>query len=166
LRRHARSVTAALVLLLCNAAAWADNYDPSNRKLTIPYLTVGGATYSNVVVTVGGVISGPTGTSASGSGDVYDPANRKLIIPRVMVGTNPYYNVVGTVSGLVAIGSVPGADNYDGDLPRGFAVLQAHSKIPRIGRARGRDARGAQSARQIASAAHSINEAGHLHGKT
>jgi Carboxylesterase family len=114
LRHPAKSVTTALVFLVCNAAAWADTYNPSTKKLTIPYVTIGGATYSNMVVGVGGVISGPMGTSASGSGDSYDPASRRLTIPRVAVGTNFYYNVVGTISGLLSIGSVTGADSYDG----------------------------------------------------
>jgi para-nitrobenzyl esterase len=114
LSRDARSVAAALVLLVCNAAVWADSYNPANNQLTIPYVIVGGATYSNTVVNIGSVVSGPTGTSASGSGDTYDPAKHQLAIPRVMVGSSSYYNVVGAVSGLVSIGSVSGADTYDG----------------------------------------------------
>jgi hypothetical protein len=74
LRHHAQSLTAALLFLVGAAAAYgADSYNPANKQLTIPTIAIGSATYSNMVVTVGKIISGPTGTSPNGSLDSYDP---------------------------------------------------------------------------------------------
>jgi hypothetical protein len=101
------------LLLVCGATAYgADSY--SAGKLTIPTLVIGNATYSNVVVTVGGIMSGPAGSSPVGTVDTYNPANGQLTIQAVTLGAATVYNVVVSVSGLVSIGSVSGADTYDG----------------------------------------------------
>jgi para-nitrobenzyl esterase len=114
LRDHARSCITALVFLVCTGAAWADTYNPANKQLTAPAVTIGSAIYSNMVVTVGSIVSSPTGTSANGSGDIFNPGNGHLTVPSVTVGTHTYYNAVVTLSGLISIGSVSGADSYDG----------------------------------------------------
>jgi hypothetical protein len=92
----------------------ADTYTPSSNRLFIPSVVIGNASYSDVVLTVGGVVSGPTGAPAESGQDHYDPATRYLTVPSVVVGSTPYYNVVATVSGLVSIGGVTWADSYDG----------------------------------------------------
>ena len=69
-RHHVRSLTSALLLLTCAAAAQgADSYNPSNKQLTIPSIAIGSTTYSNMVVTVRNIVSGPIGTAPSGSED-------------------------------------------------------------------------------------------------
>jgi hypothetical protein len=114
-RRPARSILAALLLLVGACSAYgADTYDASNKQLTISSVVIGSATYSNMVVRIGAVVSGPTGTSPNGSGDTYNPANAQLTVRTVMLGNATFYNVVATVTGLVTIGSVAGADSYDG----------------------------------------------------
>jgi hypothetical protein len=101
------------VLLVCSAAAYgADSY--SAGKLTIPTLVIGNATYSNVVVEVGSILSGPAGSAPIGAVDTYNPANGQLTAQAVTLGSITLYNVVVTVSSLVSIGSVTGADTYDG----------------------------------------------------
>jgi phospholipase C len=113
LRRCTRSAVAATLMSFWAAAAGAaDTY--SAGQLSIPTLVIGGVTYSNVVVTVGSIQSGPVGASAYGDQDSYDPANGQLTVQTVTVGSATYYNVVITVAGLVSIGSVAGADSYNG----------------------------------------------------
>jgi uncharacterized repeat protein (TIGR03803 family) len=114
--RHRRDQAYACgVLALACAAAVnaADIYDPATGSLTIPALAIGPASYSNVIVTVGHIVSGPMGTAPAGSGDSYDPGSNQLTVPAVMVGASEYYNVVATVGGLVSIGGVTGADSYN-----------------------------------------------------
>jgi phospholipase C len=82
--------------------------------LSIPTLMIGGATYSSVEVTVGSIISGPTGTSSTGVEDSYDPASGQLTVEAVTVGSATYYNVAITVASLDSIGSIAGADAYNG----------------------------------------------------
>ncbi len=103
-------------MLLLNAvhAYGSDTYIPANGQLTIPTMALGGTTYSNLVVTVGHIVSGPSGTSANGNTDSYDPSKGKLTVPSVAVGSRFFYNVVVTVSNLDAVGGVSGADSYDG----------------------------------------------------
>lgn len=47
----------AMVVLMTAVAGYADTYDPSTNLLTIPSITVNGVTYTDVVVTVGKVVS-------------------------------------------------------------------------------------------------------------
>jgi hypothetical protein len=111
LRQYARSIFAALLLLTGVSAAYAtDTYSPPN--LSIPTVVIGGATFSNMVVTVSGIVSGPSGSSGNGSVDTYDPATNQLTIPNVLVGATTYHNVVITVGSLVSVASVTGADTY------------------------------------------------------
>jgi uncharacterized repeat protein (TIGR03803 family) len=108
-------VTPALLLLASTVTAYAaDTFNLSNRQLSIPSVVIGGATYSNMVVTVGTIVKAPSGTSANGSEDSYDPQTNQLTVQTVNVGSATYYNAVVTVAGLVSIGSVTGADSYGG----------------------------------------------------
>ena len=66
-----------------------------------------------MVVTVGDIVSGPTGTSPNGNLDS-DTETNQLTVQSVTLGSATYYNVVVTVAGLVSIGAVSGADSYDG----------------------------------------------------
>ncbi len=113
LRHHARVILAALLFLVSTGEAWAtDSYNGTD--LTIPAVTIGSATFTNMVVTVGGIVTPPSGTSPNGSVDSYVPATNRLTIPAVTVGANTYFNVVITVGRLVSIGGVSGADVYTG----------------------------------------------------
>ena len=82
--------------------------------LTIPAIAIGNAVYSNLVITVGHIVSGPTGSSATGCGDSYDPSAQQLNLAKVSSGSGAYYNIVATPGSLVSIGTVAGADSYDG----------------------------------------------------
>lgn len=106
--------TALLLLICASAASGADSYDPATKQQIVPSLTIGLATYANVVVTIGRLISGPTGASAKGAEDSYDPGNRHLTVQTITVGAATFDSAVVTVDGLVSIGSVTGADTYNG----------------------------------------------------
>jgi uncharacterized repeat protein (TIGR03803 family) len=116
---------AAMLSLICAFTAFgADSYDPATHQLMIPSLAIGLATYANVVVKVGTIISGPTGTSPNGPEDSYDPGNRQLTVQSVTVGAATYHNVVVPVLSLDSIQSVSGADTYNGSsLAIAFAEL-------------------------------------------
>jgi len=93
----------SLMLESISFSAFAvDTY--SNGQLSIPLLTFGPTTYTNVVVTVGSVVSIGSGNQ-NGSIDNYDSATGQLTIPSVMVRSTTYNNVVVTISGVVSIGA-------------------------------------------------------------
>jgi hypothetical protein len=111
LRQYARSIAAALLLLVCAGEAFGtDTY--SGGMLSAPSVSIGSATFTNMVVTVGSIVQGPTGSSGNGSSDTYDPATNRLTIPNVVVGSTTYHNVIITVGTLVSVQSVTGADSY------------------------------------------------------
>jgi hypothetical protein len=111
----ARALKIAGLFILCTGAAYgADSFNPAGRQLTIPTIVIGSTTYVDMVVTVGSILGGPSGTTPDGSGDIYNPLNGQLVIPAVMVGSATFYNVVASVTGLVSIGSVTAADSYGG----------------------------------------------------
>ena len=110
-----RSLIATTALLVGTPAAFAtDVYNPANRQVSVPTLTVGNATFTNAVLTVGTIVTQPSGTSAKGTRDSYDPATGYLTVPAVTVGGSTFFNAVVTVSGLDSAGTVTGADTYDG----------------------------------------------------
>jgi hypothetical protein len=112
LPRHARSLLTALLLLVCASEVYGvDTY--SAGKLTIPTVTIGNATYSNVAVAVADILSGPLSAAPYGSADSYNPVTNQLTVPSVMLGTTQFNNVVATVGSLVSIGVVAGADSYN-----------------------------------------------------
>jgi hypothetical protein len=114
LRHAARSFAAGLLFLLGSVQVFgADSY--AGGQLSIPSLSTGSATLSNVVLTVGSIVAGPADTMPYTSVDSYNPTNSQLTVPTVMAGGATYYNVVVSVgSGPVSIGSVSGADTYSG----------------------------------------------------
>jgi uncharacterized repeat protein (TIGR03803 family) len=113
-RRLAHSVTSSLLLLICATSAYADTFNFSNRQLSIPSLVIGGATYTNMVVTVGNIVTLPSGTSANGSEDSYDPQTNLLTVQTVVAGPATYHNAVVSVANLVSCDGVTGADSYNG----------------------------------------------------
>ncbi len=112
-RQHAGYLASALLFLVGATEAYgSDSYDSSNNELTIPSVLIGSATYTNVVVNVGSIVSVQMG-APSGSVDTYTPSNQQLAIPSVMAFGTTYTNAVVTVSHLVSIGGATGVDSYD-----------------------------------------------------
>jgi len=96
------------------AAPTPDSYNAQTLKVTCPSVLIGTATYSNVVMTVGNIVTLPSGSSPNGPQDIYTPATNDLNVQSVIVGANTYYNAVVSIFALDSIGSVTGADTYDG----------------------------------------------------
>lgn len=113
-RRLFWSFLACAALLPCRHALATDTYD--GTIVNIPTMLVGSVTYSNVVLSVGHIVSGPNPGPASGTVDSYDPKTGYLTVPSVVFGQRTFYNVVTTVAGLRSIGSVSGADSYANSL--------------------------------------------------
>jgi hypothetical protein len=111
-RQRAQSLFMALLLLASAHMAYgADNYNGTD--LSIPAVTIGGASFFNMVVVPANIVRVRQG-AAAGSTDSYSPASTQLTIPTVVYGANTYTNVTVTVGSLVSIGSVSGADIYTG----------------------------------------------------
>ena len=100
---------------IAHQAFATDSY--SAGQLTAPTVTMGAATFTNVVVTVGAIVSGPSGSTPIGAADVFDPVKQQISVPAVTVGAKTYYNVVAKVAGLVSIGTVSGVDTVSGSNP-------------------------------------------------
>ncbi len=114
-RKNAASILAAtLIMIWTGAAHGADSYNAG--QLTMPTVVIGVASYSNMVVRVGSIVSGPSGNSAYGVEDSYDPQTNLLTVQAVKVGSATYYNVIVTVAGLVSIGGVTGVDTSGAEL--------------------------------------------------
>lgn len=74
-----------------------DSYSSSSQLLSIPFVVVGGKTYTNVAVTLGPIKSFGA-APAAGTYDIYDAASGLLFIPAASALGNTYYNVVMTVT--------------------------------------------------------------------
>lgn len=57
---------AVAVALMTSTAGYADTFDPTTNQLSIPTITIGANTYTNVVITVGSVVSVGSSTAATG----------------------------------------------------------------------------------------------------
>ena len=93
----------------------ADTYNPQTQQLLIPAVTVGNATFTNMVVgvTQADIVVAPNGSVPLFNVDTYNPVNNELTVPTVNIGGATYYNVVLKVGSLISIGSVAGADSYN-----------------------------------------------------
>ena len=106
-------VILVLFLAASGVVRATDHY--SQDLLQIPSLSIGSATYTNVVLAVGNIISRPVGPAPlGGTHDVYYPSTGELYVPEVVVGNATYFNVVAGVSGVVSLGAASGVDTFDG----------------------------------------------------
>ena len=80
-----------------------DSFNSLNNQLTITAVQVGTTTFTNVVITVGSVVSVGSGV-ASGQVDLSDSSTNQLTIPSVIVGSTTYNNVVITVGSVISVG--------------------------------------------------------------
>ena len=97
-----KKILISISLLVSFVQAWAlDTYNPANGQLTIPLVQVGTTTYSNVVVTIGNVLSVGNGNSKTAI-DVYDTSTGQLNISNVLVVSAIYSNVVVTISNVIS----------------------------------------------------------------
>src|SRR4051812_18442170 len=69
----------------------ADTFDPATGVLTIPLLVIGNTAFSNVRITVGGLV----GVSGGAAVNAYDTfSGGQLSIPSLQLGANLFTNVV------------------------------------------------------------------------
>lgn len=97
-----------LAALLCLSAFQAhatDTYDTTKSLLTIPVVKVDNTFYSNVVVTLGSVVSIGSAGSSDLSYDTYTTSTNQLNIPAVTVGTLTYNNVIIKVGKVMSVGA-------------------------------------------------------------
>ena len=113
-RRYVRFVLAVLALLGGAYQAHGTDVFTAPNMLKVATMRIGNATYSNVVLTIHSIVSPPSGKSPNGTWDTYSPTNRQLTVPAVQVGKRTYFNEVVAVARLTSIGSVIGADTFDG----------------------------------------------------
>ena len=99
---------------VCNSS---DIYNAVTHELSIPVLSYGNATFSNIVVTPGRVLSIAGGTP-TGLEDAYFYSfaiyGYELYAASVLVGATTYTNVTATIAAMDSLGGVSGADTYDG----------------------------------------------------
>lgn len=93
-----------LSLLMAQVCWAADTYNPATNQLSIPSVDVSGTTYTDVLITVGNVLS-VGGGDPKGSIDSYNAALNQLTIPSVTVTGKTYTNVVVTVGQVLSVGS-------------------------------------------------------------
>jgi hypothetical protein len=86
-------------------ARTADTYNPAFNQLTIPKLSAYGKTYTNVVITVGKVLS-VNGPTVNIPFDSYDPATNRLTIVSVISNGSEYSNVIVTVNQVLGVAGV------------------------------------------------------------
>ena len=105
---------ATRALLLGAACAWAaqahaiDSFDGSH--LSVPMVDVNGTVYTNVVTSVGGIVSVESGTPR-GNFDSYDIGTGRLFIPAVVFGSSTFTNVTVsvTLANVTHVGGTMGA---------------------------------------------------------
>jgi hypothetical protein len=108
---------AAPCLVVPGLALAVDTYNPVSDQLTIGALQYANATFTDMVVTPGKLI-GVAGGAAMGTVDFYgvrtigQPA--ELVAPTVVDGSTTYTNVSATIASMSSVGTVSGADSYDG----------------------------------------------------
>ena len=107
-----------IYLFFAVVQAWAvDTFNPANGQLTIPQVIVGNVTYSNIVITVGKVISIGILPSTS-TYDTFDVATGQLSIASVIVEEKIYYAVVITVGNVISIGGQSTTDALFASAPQ------------------------------------------------
>ncbi len=68
------------------SAKAADTYDATKSTLTVPLVKVGETYYSDVIITLGKVVSVGSASSSYLSYDTHTPASNQLAITQVTVG--------------------------------------------------------------------------------
>ncbi len=118
--RYAAPRVILTLLTTASVAYGVDIYNPVSRQLSIPTLDIVNigehVTYSNVVLTIGSIVTYPSGQMPLTNIDTLDASNGELTVPAVMVDGATVYNAVVTVAAFDSIGSesAPAADPYDG----------------------------------------------------
>lgn len=130
-------ILALVIFGLISTIVYADTYDAATNRLTITSITLGNTTYTNVVVTVGSVVSvggsSPASAATCGGADTYDIATNRLTIACITLNTTAYTNVVITVGSVVSVGGSSQASGSTAcnatTTPAGMSVSQSGNTI-------------------------------------
>lgn len=124
-----------LALIAPLPASAIDVFDSSTGQLTIGQVMVGDTKYTDVVVTVADVVSGPSGSLIFEENkfgprpDTYDQTANQLIIPAVKVGEVVYRNVVIKIAEVISanpFSEVLADSGFNGEIyPRDFKLFVA-----------------------------------------
>jgi len=92
-----KSLLTSLALAACSTNLMAtDTYDPKTNRLTIPSVKVGNATYNNVVITVGDVVSvGGASSTQSAEGFWSGRTSTGYELNSLFLENNEFWNIVG-----------------------------------------------------------------------
>jgi lysyl endopeptidase len=104
------------VVVQPNLAA-APAFYHSSGQLDLPTLVIGDIVYSNISVMLSSDLYSqfsPDGPPAPGNVAYYNLSLNQLILPAVSNGSATYTNMLAQAGALISIGSVTGADTYDG----------------------------------------------------
>ncbi len=99
----------------------SDVYNPATNQLRIQSVMVSDSTYSDVVITVGKVVS-IAGGQPKGTVDTYNALLNQLTVPSVQVNNSTYTNVIITVDRVITVGDA----SVDGD----FASVLVTATMP------------------------------------
>lgn len=98
-----KSLFISMALAICSSSLMAtDTYDPTTNQLSIPSVKVGPATYNNVVVTVGSVLSvGGVSSTQSAEGLWSGSTSSGYEVNSLILENNEFWNIVGRTIGNV-----------------------------------------------------------------
>lgn len=98
-----KSLFTSIAFTICSTSLMAtDIYDPITNQLSIPSVQVGTATYNNVVITVGTIISvGGASSTQSAEGLWSGNTSTGYEVNSLVLENNEFYNIIGRTIGDV-----------------------------------------------------------------
>lgn len=117
---------AAAFVLMASSISYADTYDSVANLLTIPTITIGATTYTDVVVTVGSVVS------VGGSSTPATPAAADRSCSGSMVGSNimgfTFALTIHPSAGTISV-SLTGTTNTSSFSPIYYSFIQGNNSV-------------------------------------
>lgn len=98
-----KSLLTSMALAICSTSLMAtDTYDPATNQLSIPSVRVGTATYNNVVITVGSIVSvGGASSTQSAEGLWSGSTSTGYEVNSLVLENNEFWNIIGRTIGNV-----------------------------------------------------------------
>lgn len=98
-----KSLLTSMALAICSTSLMAtDTYDPATNQLSIPSVRVGTATYNNVVITVGNIVSvGGVSSTQSAEGLWSGSTSTGYEVNSLVLENNEFWNIIGRTIGNV-----------------------------------------------------------------
>jgi hypothetical protein len=98
-----KSLFTSVAFAICSTSLMAtDTYDPATNQLSIPSVKVGTATYNNVVITVGSIVSiGGASSTQSAEGLWSGLTSTGYEVNSLVLENNEFWNIIGRTIGNV-----------------------------------------------------------------